>query len=78
MAKVQTYGPKEGKDPTGEIDVFIYFAEAEGTDGKKHSISMYGARTPFVQYQERFREMTGEALEQRMREEGVWSDDEQG
>lgn len=75
MSKIQTYGPKEGKDPTGEIDVFIYFAEARGTDGKHHSISTYGARTPFVEYQERFREMTGQALEQRMKEEGVWSDD---
>lgn len=75
MSKVQTYGPKEGKDPTGETDVFIYFAEARGTDGKYHRLSMYGARTPFVEFQERFREMTGTALEQRMKEEGVWSDD---
>lgn len=75
MAKVQTYGPKEGKDPTGEIDVFYYFAEALGTDGRYHQLKMYGARTPFIEFIERFREMTGTALEQRMKEEGVWSDD---
>lgn len=75
---VQTYGPKEGLDPTGEIDVFYYFAEARGTDGNYHRLKTYAARTPYVEFMDRQRELTGSALEQRMREEGVWSDDEQG
>lgn len=75
---VQTYGPKEGLDPTGEIDVFYYFAEAKGTDDRYHSLKTYAAVTPYTAFQERQRELTGSALEQRMREEGVWSDDEQG
>lgn len=75
MSTVQTYGPKEGKDPTGETDVFYYFAEARGTDGKYHSLKTYAARTQFVEFMERQREMTGSALEQRMKDEGVWSDD---
>lgn len=78
MSKVQTYGPKEGKDPETGDPRYVYGAEARGSDGQIHSISCAGNPTPYVEFQERFREVTGKALEQKMRDQGVWSDDEQG
>lgn len=77
MAKVQTYGPREGADPAGEGTVFWYFAEARGTDGNWHSKSVYAKPTPHVEFQEVHREQLARVLEGEMREQGVWSDDEE-
>lgn len=75
MSKVQTYGPREGKDPTGSTDVQYYFAEARGLDGNYHSRSVYFKPTDQVAFQVRHRELIAKVLENEMREQGVWSDE---
>lgn len=72
MTKIQTWGPIEGKDPTGEYDVYWYYADARGMDGNVHSKGICGAPTPYVEFHERSREMVAQALEQDMKENGVW------
>lgn len=72
MTGIQTWGPIEGRDPTGECDVYWYYAEALGTDGNMHSQGAYGAQTPYVEFQERFREQVARVLEEKMKDQGVW------
>lgn len=76
-SKVQTYGPKEAFIEAEEgilIAAFHYFAEARGSDDQYHSIKVVGHPTPHVEIQEYFREMAGRALENRMKEQGIWDE----
>jgi hypothetical protein len=77
MAKVQTYGPKEGHLPDVG-DVFWYFAEARGTDGNWHSKSVYAKPTPHVEFQEVHREQLARVLEGEMRGQGEGRDEQEG
>lgn len=72
--RIITYGPKESfpdDDDSGEA-FYAYIAEAMGTDDQWHRIIVYGPATPFTQIHERSREQAARALEEKMKEKGVW------
>lgn len=70
--RIQTYGPKEDTDPETEKTIFVYYAEARGTDGKYHTALARGTYAPLEETREHMRQLCGEMLEQRMKREGVW------
>lgn len=74
---MKTFGPHESFDPETGEPVYIYSAEAWGTDGRYHGASVRGSATAFVEFQTSFRDMVGEILKNRMKEEGVWDDAEE-
>jgi hypothetical protein len=71
--RVQTFGPKQVYE--GHIERYEYYAEAIGNDGRMYYATGRARPTPYVDEQERFRQMAHATLERRMREEGLWSDD---
>lgn len=71
--KIQTFGPKEVYE--GRIQRYEYYAEAVGVDGRSYFATGRARPTPLVEEQERFREMAGNVLECRMKEEGLWDDE---
>jgi hypothetical protein len=75
VAKIQTFGPKEVYE--GRIQRYEYYAEARGADGRSYYAASRARPTPLVDAQERFREMTAALLETRMKQEGVWPDEDQ-
>lgn len=76
-SRITTFGPREDFDgETGE-PIFVYLAEALGSDGVWHIASTYSGVTPFVEVQEAFRAGIGKILENRMKEEGVWDGEQE-
>lgn len=83
MTKIQTFGPKEvheavvTQNGVSQVLRYEYYAEAVGSDGRGYYTTSRGRPTPYVRAQEQLREITAKILEVRMKEEGVWTDEDQ-